>query len=124
MQDKIIKCRDCGAEFVFTAGEQDFYAQRGFGDPSRCPACRAARRGSRGEGGPSPYREREMYPAVCARCGKETQVPFQPRADRPVYCSECYSAQRPAAAGHERRPGGGRPARRGSRDRGDRDERW
>lgn len=111
MQDKIIKCRDCGQEFVFTAGEQDFFAQKGFSEPTRCSACRVARKNSRGEGGFSASREREMHPAVCARCGKPTQVPFQPRDDRPVYCSECYSAQRPAGGGYERRPGG-RPERR------------
>ncbi len=108
MQDKIIKCRDCGQEFVFTAGEQEFFAEKGFSEPIRCSACRAARKNNRGEGSSAP-RDREMYPAVCGQCGKPTQVPFQPRADRPVYCSDCYSAQRPAGGGgQERRSGGGR----------------
>jgi CxxC-x17-CxxC domain-containing protein len=101
-QDRTLTCRDCGQEFTFTASEQEFFAQRGFtNDPSRCPECRAARKARQGESGRSSSygggyatQRREMFPAVCAQCGKDTQVPFQPRGDRPVYCSECYSAQR------------------------------
>ena len=102
-QDKTLTCRDCAQEFVFTASEQEFFAQKGFmNEPSRCPACRAirkerqAREGfvSRDSFGGNTRREREMFPAVCAQCGKSTTVPFQPRNDRPVYCSECFSAQR------------------------------
>lgn len=101
MQDKILTCRDCGQSFTFTVGEQQFYAERGFqNEPSRCPECRNSRRSSQagnsrmggnsrsfggGMGG-----ERRMYPAVCSACGKETEVPFQPRGDRPVYCSDCF----------------------------------
>lgn len=96
MQDRILKCRDCGQEFVFTAGEQEFFAEKGFSQPIRCSSCRAARRSSRGEGGFASSRQREMHPAVCARCGKATQVPFEPRGDRPVYCSDCFSQQRPS----------------------------
>ncbi len=104
MQDKTLTCRDCGHEFVFTASEQEFFAQKGFtNEPSRCPECRAARKATRGgSGGYSggyERREREMFPAVCAQCGKETQVPFQPSGDRPVYCSDCYSAQRSSRGG-------------------------
>lgn len=88
-QDKILTCRDCGSEFVFTASEQDFYAEKGFtNEPTRCKSCRAARKN---DGRPS---NREMFPAVCASCGKSTQVPFKPRDDRPVYCSDCFSRQR------------------------------
>ena len=96
-QDKVLTCRDCGQEFTFTAGEQEFYAQRGYtNEPGRCPECRAARKAQRGDTGGSSFggsTRREMYPAVCAQCGKQTQVPFQPRGDRPVYCSDCYSQQ-------------------------------
>lgn len=116
-QDKTLTCRDCGREFAFTASEQEFYAQRGYtNEPGRCPECRAARKAQRGEGGYSSggYSSgasgyggrREMYPAVCAQCGKETQVPFQPRGDRPVYCSDCYAALR-GSSGYERRGGNG-----------------
>ncbi len=99
MQDKTLTCRDCGTSFVFTAGEQEFFASRGFtNEPSRCPTCRSARRqnqgGGRSSGGGYERRERQMFPAVCAQCGKDTQVPFEPRNDRPVYCSDCFESQR------------------------------
>ena len=96
--DKTLSCRDCNQDFVFTTGEQEFFASRGFtNEPGRCPECRAARnRGRSSDGGGYGYerRERQMYPAVCAQCGKETQVPFQPRDDRPVYCSDCFESHR------------------------------
>lgn len=83
-EDKTLVCKDCGAEFVFTAGEQEFYAEKGFqNEPVRCKACRSARKSQRGG-------EREMFDAICADCGQPTKVPFQPRNDRPVYCSECF----------------------------------
>ena len=88
MEDKTLICRDCGQEFVFTAGEQEFYAQRGFmNEPSRCRGCRDSRRSQNGEGRAA----RELFDAVCAECGKETKVPFRPRLDKPVYCSECFA---------------------------------
>ncbi|MHB1414235.1 MAG: zinc-ribbon domain containing protein [Chloroflexota bacterium] len=101
MQDKTLVCRDCGQEFVFSVSEQEFFAQKGYtNDPGRCPECRAARKANRSDsrGGFGGRREREMFPAVCAQCGKDTMVPFQPRTDRPVYCSECYSAMRPSSS--------------------------
>ena len=89
-EDKILTCRDCGAEFTFTASEQQFYADKGFqNSPSRCPACRSARRASNNSG-----EGRQMYEVVCAECGRPARVPFQPRDDRPVYCSSCFAAQR------------------------------
>ncbi len=101
-QDKTLKCSDCGVDFTFSASEQEFFASKGFvNEPGRCPTCRAARKAQRGGGGNSSYsggsgyrQQREMYPAVCATCGKDTQVPFEPRNGRPVYCSDCYSATR------------------------------
>lgn len=99
--DKSIQCRECGAEFVFTAGEQEFYAGRGLvNEPGRCPSCRAARRQrqSSGDGSGGYDRgsrpQREMHPAVCAECGANTMVPFLPRNDKPVYCSNCYDRVR------------------------------
>ena len=84
--DKTIVCKDCGREFVFSASEQEFYAEKGFtNEPQRCRDCRAARKASRGQTG-----TRQMFAAVCAECGKECQVPFEPHNDRPVYCSECF----------------------------------
>lgn len=91
--DKTLSCRDCGAEFTFTASEQDFYAQKGFtNEPTRCSACRAQRKSQglgRRSNGP-----REMHSAVCSSCGKEALVPFEPRGDKPVYCSDCFQSQR------------------------------
>ena len=85
-EDKTLICKDCNQEFVFTAGEQEFYAEKGFtNEPQRCKACRAARKGAARSGEP-----REMFDAVCAECGKPCKVPFQPREDRPVYCSDCF----------------------------------
>ena len=93
-QDRNLTCRDCGRDFVFSASEQEFFAEREFtNDPSRCPECRAARKQNRGNGrGRSS--QREMYPATCAACGAETQVPFRPSGARPVYCSDCFAKNR------------------------------
>ncbi|MEK7863439.1 MAG: zinc-ribbon domain containing protein [Chloroflexota bacterium] len=93
LQDKTLTCRDCGQEFIWTAGEQEFYASRGLQNPpSRCPSCRAARRASQGTGGGP----REMFTATCSNCGGEARVPFQPRGDKPVYCSNCFEQMRGA----------------------------
>ena len=90
-EDKTLLCKDCGAEFVLSAGEQEFYAEKGFqNEPTRCRSCRQARKAAR----PAAGAAREMHDAVCAQCGKATQVPFLPREDRPVYCSECFAARR------------------------------
>ena len=112
MSDRTLTCRDCGQPFTFTAGEQAFYQERGYSEPQRCPACRAERKAQRASGGGS-YGDsggygggsrsggyssgpRQMYPAVCSACGKETEVPFQPSSDKPVYCRECFAERRPA----------------------------
>ena len=90
-QDKTLVCRDCGAEFTFTAGEQEFYAEKGFqNEPTRCKDCRQTRKTSR----PASNGPREMHDATCAECGAATKVPFLPRNDSPIYCSECYAAMR------------------------------
>lgn len=108
--DKTLTCRDCGTTFVFTESEQAFYAEKGFtNEPGRCPDCRATRKaqrnsgsggssyssysgGSSGSGSGSYQRaERQMFPAICSTCGKATQVPFEPRLDKPVYCSDCFT---------------------------------
>jgi CxxC-x17-CxxC domain-containing protein len=122
--DKNLTCADCGQEFVFTASEQDFYAQRGFTEPRRCASCRASRKAARGEGGGGGdssygsygagggysaggygggggggggYRDRgprEMFSATCSNCGREAQVPFRPTSGKPVYCSDCFRSMR------------------------------
>ena len=91
--DKEIVCADCGNTFVFSSGEQEFYAGRGLtNEPRRCKDCRSSRKEQRGGGVSS--RPREMYPAVCANCGTETEVPFKPTGVRPVYCNDCFSKVR------------------------------
>jgi CxxC-x17-CxxC domain-containing protein len=91
-QDKALVCRDCGQEFVFTAGEQQFYVDHGFqNEPSRCPDCRRARRANQAAGG-----ARTMHEVVCSACGQTCTVPFVPSGDRPVYCSECFATHRSA----------------------------
>ncbi len=119
-QDKTINCRDCGQDFVFTAGEQEYYAEKGFtNEPRRCPDCRRARKAQQGGGsyagggyGGGSYERapRQMFDTVCSQCGKETQVPFQPRGDKPVYCSDCFAERRQAS-------GYGSGGSYGSRDR-------
>jgi len=106
--DKSLTCVECGAEFTFSAEDQEYYSSRGFqNEPKRCPTCRQARKagrqgggregggGYRGGGGGYGSSERQMYPAVCADCGQQTEVPFQPRGDRPVYCRDCFAKHSP-----------------------------
>ena len=88
--DKTIECSDCGQEFTFSAEEQEFFASKGYANEARrCAECRKARK--QAQYGSNGYTSnRQMFPAVCAECGKDTEVPFQPREDRPVYCSDCF----------------------------------
>ena len=126
MSDKTLNCRDCGQEYTFTAGEQAFYLERGFSEPQRCPACRAARKSQRsssggyksgggdyssgghgggggsysgGGGGAGGFSSapRQRYPATCSNCGQQTEVPFMPRSEKPVFCRECFSDRRSSA---------------------------
>ena len=84
-EDKTLQCKECGNEFVFTAGEQEFYAEKGFvNEPQRCKECRVARKqAAKGE--------REYFVTTCSNCGGEAKVPFKPRDDRAVLCSDCYA---------------------------------
>jgi CxxC-x17-CxxC domain-containing protein len=130
LQDRLIKCLDCGEEFTFTVGEQEFYRDHGLTNaPSRCRKCRESRKGPRhgssgggndaprgGHGGAKP-----MFQAVCSNCGTETMVPFKPSNDRPVFCRDCFDAKKSTGGtGRERRaaprggpgPGGSRPVLR------------
>ena len=92
-QDKQLTCADCGAQFTFSAAEQEFFQSKGYtNEPKRCPTCRQARKTERM--GSTGARQRQMYPATCAECGKDTEVPFEPREGRPVYCSDCFSKMR------------------------------
>jgi CxxC-x17-CxxC domain-containing protein len=125
-QDKVLTCADCGTQFVFSANEQAFYAERGFtNEPKRCGPCRQNRKASRGGGssyssgggyggnGGDAYSsggggyssgggyggQRELHSVTCSSCGGEAKVPFVPRGDRPVYCSDCFSQQRGGGGG-------------------------
>ncbi len=106
--DQTLYCRDCNQEFVFTAGEQEFYASKGLTNtPGRCPSCRAARKAQSGGGysggrGSAPREARQMYTVTCSSCGGEAQVPFQPRGDKPVYCSSCFQEQGAGRSGRSR----------------------
>jgi len=95
-QDKSIQCSDCGATFTFSAQDQEFFQSKGYtNEPKRCPSCRQARKTERdGNSGSSYGQRRQMFPVKCAQCGKDTEVPFEPRGDRPVYCSDCYRKTR------------------------------
>jgi CxxC-x17-CxxC domain-containing protein len=100
-QDQTLRCRECSADFVWTAGEQAFFEEKGLvNQPQRCPNCRAQRRQSRSA-------TRRMFEVICAECGVTTQVPFEPREGRPVYCSDCFSRAQKAAVG---RPADPRPS--------------
>ncbi len=148
--DKTLACSDCGAEFTFTAGEQEFHESKGFtNEPRRCPNCRRVRKGDGGGGRPGgggAGGPREMFTVPCASCGKDAKVPFEPRGDRPVYCSDCFQPQprslgaggggsfggggggggRSGGGGFGGGGGGGRGGGGGSRDSrgGGRDRRW
>ena len=112
MTDQTLTCAGCGTQFQFTLSEQEFYQSKDYSAPARCPDCRAARKAARDANtgyaaAAARYAERETYPAVCAQCGKGTRVPFQPRGDKPVYCSDCYRAQ-PANSSRSHSGGGRR----------------
>jgi CxxC-x17-CxxC domain-containing protein len=95
--DKVLKCSECGAEFVFTGGEQMFFADKGFkNEPKRCKACKAKRAESGGGGGGGQMRSETK--TTCSQCGKDTTVPFRPTQGRPVFCRECFQARRSMGA--------------------------
>jgi CxxC-x17-CxxC domain-containing protein len=115
--DTTLTCRDCGKAFTFTSGEQDFYASRGFSEPTRCPDCRAARKAQRDSGSHSGgygssagsggnRGTREMFSVTCSSCGQQAQVPFQPTGAKPVYCSSCYEQRRDSDRSSGNRYGG------------------
>ena len=97
-QDKVLKCIDCGADFVFTAGEQLFFHDKQFkNEPKRCKACKAKRVATPG-GAPSGNHPKVETRTTCSGCGKETTVPFKPTQGRPVFCRECFQQRRTTAA--------------------------
>lgn len=95
LSDRTLNCVECGGGFIFTAGEQEFFQARGFGnEPKRCRSCRAVRRSEQRSAGMYQDGLREKYPINCAECGNDAMVPFRPRGERPVYCSDCFSKMR------------------------------
>lgn len=112
--DKTLTCVDCGTSFVFNARDQEFYSDRGFTEPRRCPSCRASRKAARSGVGAASYGSgggyggggyggggygrdrgpREMFTATCSNCGREAQVPFRPTTGKPIYCSDCFRSIR------------------------------
>jgi len=99
LADRTLTCIDCSSAFAFTVGEQQFYQMKGLmNEPKRCPSCRSAAKIARQSGsyptGGGFRSRREMHDVICAECGVETQVPFLPRNDRPVYCSDCFDKVR------------------------------
>jgi len=122
-QDRPLQCLDCKNEFIFTAGEQEFYERKGFKEiPKRCKPCRDARKTRRGDSGANstgngygnghgngggeangnrgPRGDREMFDATCAACGAPARVPFRPAAGRPVYCRDCYTSRQGQGSGY------------------------
>ena len=101
-EERTLTCVECNNGFAFTVEEQQYHSERGYtNDPKRCPSCRESRRSERntggyGGGGGGP---REMHSVTCAQCGKDAEVPFRPRGDRPVYCSDCYNKVRESGGG-------------------------
>jgi CxxC-x17-CxxC domain-containing protein len=92
-RDRVLKCIDCGSDFVFTAGEQLFFADKGFkNEPKRCKPCKSKRSQMMSGDG---YQRVETT-TTCSQCGKETTVPFKPTQGRPVYCRECFQQRRGA----------------------------
>ena len=98
--DKVLKCSECGAEFVFTAGEQMFFADKGFkNEPKRCKGCKAKRaEGAGAGGGGGATQMRSETKTTCSQCGKDTTVPFRPTQGRPVFCRECFQQRRAMGA--------------------------
>ena len=107
--DRTLNCVDCGVEFIHSAADQEYYVAKGFAsDPKRCTSCRASRRAARDGGydardigGPRGYERgddqanREYFAVICSSCGNQAQVPFKPRMDKPVYCSDCFRQIKP-----------------------------
>lgn len=90
MEDKLLQCKDCGKDFTWTASEQEFYQQKGFqNSPVRCADCRRAKKARMGDDRP-----RQSFEITCAQCGKKDSVPFRPKGDRPILCSDCFRKQR------------------------------
>ena len=93
MQDQTLTCKDCGKQFIWTVGEQEFYQQKGFTNPpARCPDCRKLKKQQMRS-------DRKMYTVKCANCGNDAEVPFEPKGNRPVYCNNCFRTMKQDGGG-------------------------
>lgn len=97
-QDRLIQCIDCHEDFVWTAGEQIFFRDKGLTNPpKRCKPCKQAKNeriaaviAAQTAG----TRQRVEVIVDCAQCGQHTTVPFYPSQGRPVYCRACFLTRR------------------------------
>ena len=101
MADQELMCSDCGQSFTFTAEDQAFFQERGYSTPKRCKSCRQAKKQEQAGGGGGGYQRSESRgtAVICAGCGQQTTVPFEPRGDRPVYCQNCFQARKKTGGG-------------------------
>jgi CxxC-x17-CxxC domain-containing protein len=110
-EDQELICSDCGQSFTFTAEDQSFFRERGYSAPKRCKTCRQAKKneqqGGGGGGGGYQRSSSQGTSVICAGCGQQTTVPFEPRGDRPVYCQNCFQSRKSSSGGGARRGGGG-----------------
>src|SRR5580698_2657736 len=109
-EDQQLMCSDCGQAFTFTAEDQEFFRERGYSSPKRCKPCRQAKKNEQSGGGGGGGYSRgtsQGTSVICAGCGQQTTVPFEPRGDRPVYCQSCYQAQTGGRDSRKPRSGGG-----------------
>jgi CxxC-x17-CxxC domain-containing protein len=99
--DMQLTCSDCGQEFTFTTEDQAFFSERGYSFPKRCKQCRQARKNEQSGGGGGGYQRSQARntSVICSGCGQPTTVPFEPRGDRPVFCRDCYQAQKGGSGG-------------------------
>jgi CxxC-x17-CxxC domain-containing protein len=85
--DRDVLCVSCGATFVFSTGEQQFFQEKGFTNiPKRCKQCKAKRQSGTG------LRRIETH-VTCSQCGIDTTVPFKPTQGKPVLCRTCFSSK-------------------------------
>ncbi len=91
--DKTLICKDCGQQFIWKSGEQEFFDVKGFPPPTRCSECRKKRKEGRDQSGPQVSQSTTKHEIVCSKCGKIGQVPFTPRNPEGVLCAQCFEEQ-------------------------------
>src|SRR3990172_6863365 len=107
--DRTLRCVDCGADFVWTGGEQAFFADKNFkNEPKRCRACKA-KRSERLAASPAGARDRVETRTGCSGGGKEATGAFRPTQGGPAFGGGCFQQRKHVAGGMWRRspPDGG-----------------